>query len=493
MRTRCCLLAGLWLAVACFAALGCNPSEAPEFTNTEPSPQTSAAPGSAAAPSTTAPPAASAPAVEPTTPQTGSPVKDSFRDWKPSARELQQRLQPNNFAYVGAFRLPANVAGSSWEYSGGGMTYYPAGDPESDDDGFPGSLFAIGHDHHQKVSEFSIPRPVNSPTHRLEPLPIARTIQPFHDIRGGLVGELEIPRAGLEFLPQPGKPGKLHFCWGQHFQFELQASHGWAELKLSAPQTKGLWRLGSLTNYVTNDYLFAIPDDWAKAHLPENYRLASGRFRDGLWGGRGPALVAYAPPPDDAPPPHNATIEQVRTLLMYGRPQPGSAELEVNPQWSMRDFRESDEWSGGAWLTHGERHAVMLCGTKGQGKAWYGFSNGVEYPTSGDPNDPIPPVPDFPHDQRGWWSESISGQLLFIDPAELAAVVRGDIPSWAPQPYASMSIDEHLFDAGYDFPRQKMSLLGACAFDRDRGRLFVVERQVEVDEDRSLIHVFQLK
>ena len=488
---------GYWIfVVALLATIGCGPKTSREASLDD------VDDAAIAEPAAVAQDAAAPPKVEPSAPPpppSKSKIKSKSTDpltWQISDEDVQKRLQPRNVVYVGAFRLPAHVDGSSWEYSGGGMTYYPKASPV--DDGLPGSLFAIGHDHHQKISEFSIPRPVRPDrskgvAQQLEQLPTATTLQPFHDIRGGLVGELEIPRAGLEYLESKQDAGKIHFCWGQHFQFELQPSHGWANVTLATPQTQGLWRLGDFTNYVTNDYLFAIPESWAQANLPAGLRLASGRFRDGLWGGRGPAIIAYQPPHSANPPANGAVLTNARTLLMYGRPQAGAVELEVRPEWSMREFRESDEWSGGAWLTHEGQHAVILCGTKGTGRAWYGFSNGVEYPTSGDPNEPVPPVPDFPHDQRGWWSEAISAQLLFFDPAELAAVARGELPSWSPQPYASMSIDQYLFDPGYDFPRQKMSLLGACAFDRDHARLFVMERQVEADEDRSVVHVFQVR
>ena len=402
------------------------------------------------------------------------------------------RIDAAELRYLGAFRLPGPSGGSNWEYSGYAMTFFPQGDPQGPNDGHPGSIFAVGHDHHQMVSEISIPKPVISLNKRIGDLPVATTLQPFADVRGGLVGELEIPRAGLEYLSDgAGESGRLHFCWGQHFQFERDASHGWCELSLARPQTAGLWKLGDYTNYVTNDYLFEIPKGWADQHLP-GYRLVTGRFRDGQWGGLGPALLAYAPPQPSSPPPNQATISTVKPLVMYGRPQPGVPELLVDARHQLKGFSEADEWSGGAWLTHGKRQAVVLVGTKGTGKTWYGFSNGVVYPISGDPNDPVPEVPPYPHDDRGWWSESISAQIIFFDANELAAVAKGQQESWGPQPYASLSLDPYLFDAGFDYHRQKRYSLGACCFDRGSGLFYVVERQVEQDEDRSLIHVFHL-
>jgi hypothetical protein len=157
----------------------------------------------------------------------------------------------------------------------------------------------------------------------------------------------------------------------------------------------------------------------------------------------------------------------------------------------MQTYKAADEWSGGAWLTIDARGAVIFVGTKATGTNWYGFSNGVRYPTSGDPDDPIPEIPPWPYDDRGWWSEGVSAQIIFFDPEELAAVARGELATWEPQPYASMAIDDVLFDPGMQVERYKRYLLGAAAFDRERGLLYIMERNA--DEERSLIHVFEIK
>lgn len=165
-------------------------------------------------------------------------------------------LRPDDFVYQGAFRLPGGSNGSNWEYGGSAMTFYPDGDPHGPDDGWPGSIFGVGHDQQQQVSEIDIPVPVISKKKRLADLNRAVTLQKFEDITGGRYGELEIPRAGIEFLPtRPGQSqGKLHFSWGEHFQFERKPALGWSELDISAPQTQGIWFLGDFTNYVMGDY-----------------------------------------------------------------------------------------------------------------------------------------------------------------------------------------------------------------------------------------------
>jgi hypothetical protein len=146
---------------------------------------------------------------------------------------------------------------SNWEYSGYAMTYFPGGDAAGEDDGFPGSLFMVGHDHHQMIAELSIPQPVVPQQRRLGSLNVATMLQPFADIRGGLVGELEIPRLGIEYLsdPRAAGDGRLHFCVGQHFEFEPAPTHGSSGIQLDSADTQGLWFVGDYSNYV----LLAVP------------------------------------------------------------------------------------------------------------------------------------------------------------------------------------------------------------------------------------------
>lgn len=402
-------------------------------------------------------------------------------------------ISPDELIYLGAFRLPETSDEYGWGYSGYAMTYYPEGDPLGQEDGFPGSLYVLGHDHTQYIGEIDIPAPVISETKDPSELPTASMLQPLSDITAGMFEELEIPRAGLAYLPPQGSQisGKLYFCWGQHFQFEQEPSHGWSELDLSEPNPAGPWYVGQFTNYVTNDYLFEIPEDWAGVYTP-GLRLATGRFRDGSWGGLGPALLAIGPWNEGNPPSPNSTLQRVTTLLLYGEPILGSQEIDVSSGYQMTNYSEPDEWSGGAWLTAGDKSALIFVGTKAVGRSWYGFSNGVEYPISGDADEEYPEVPPWPHDDRGWWSEEVSAQMLFFDPSELAMVAQGKMETWEPQPYATLTLDDYLLDPGFDYERGKRYLLGAAAFDRINGLIYIVERLAD-EGDRSLVHVFRIR
>lgn len=481
------LVVGCWLALA----LGCGGGQEPPSPPSKTHSNTTSPVTSEAVVERAEEPALAATA--PTAPVTGAEAIAEGRSFVAIPPGAEQRLvMPGSLHYEGAFRFPEPAGESTWEYSGYAMTYRPDGDPNGGGDGYPGSLYVVGHDHHQLVAEIGIPAPQRSSSRRVEELPAATTLQPFHDVRGGMFGELEIPRAGLAYLPaQTGQDSaKLHFAWGQHFEDDRRPTHGWCELDLSRPAPAGPWRLDGFTNYITNDYLFEIPEAWATANAP-GLRLATGRFRDGEWGGLGPALLAYGPWLDGAPPEPNATLEHVRPLLLYGESLAGEVEIARTPERRMRNYSPADEWTGGAWLTNGEQSAVVLVGTKAIGRAWYGFSNGVEYPLSGDPNEPVPDVPPWPHDARGWWSSEIEAQLLFFDPDELARVARGEAPAWSPQPYASRTLDADLLNPGFDYPRQKRYLVGDMAYDRERARLFIVERQADATEV-SVVHVYSL-
>jgi hypothetical protein len=389
------------------------------------------------------------------------------------------RTQPEDLTYLGAFRLPEDAPEDiGWSYSGHAMAYYPDGDPDGPDDGFPGSIFGTGHDWYQYISEISIPPPVISPSHNPADLNVATTLQPFTDVRGEMFGYLEQLHAGLAYLPPQDaqSSGKLVSCWGQHFQEgEFGPSHGWCELDLSNPQVAGPWYIDELPVYVTNNYLFPIAPDWAAAHTPGQV-LATGRFREGGQVASGPSLVAIGPWDTAIPPAPESTIPAT-TLLRYD-------DFTAPEEHKLNGYHHSDEWAGGAWLTAGDRSAVIFVGTKGLGECWYGFANGVVWPEE----PPYPEVPEYPFDNRGFWSSSFEAQSIFYDPDNLAAVARGEMEPWQPQPYATLSIDDVLFGVDAEWERERVR---AASFDPERGLLYVFEPMAS--EDRTLIHVWHVE
>lgn len=391
----------------------------------------------------------------------------------PSIPSSGNLINPDQLTYLGAFRLPDASGGSSWEYSGHGLTHRPAADQAQNTFG---SLIGFGHDQQLMVSEISIPAPIISKN--LDDLNTAETIQPFGDISGGLFipEEMIIPRAGLAY-----HNGRLYFAFGQHIQ-DFEPSHGSASLDLT--QAEGAYIFGGYSNYVTNDYLLEIPREWAEAL--GGYPLASGRAREGLWSGRGPALFAYRPDVVEG-----GILTDVVPLLLYGVQEAGLPDIVSDESMAASDYHDADHWWGAEWLTAGENAALIFAGTKALGDEWYGFANGVVWDYACADDNSCPDVPDFPYEDRGFWAQEYQSQIIFYDPAQLLAVARGEIESWQPQPYAVMELTEFLFDPKINPAIYKRDLVGAIAFDRENGRLYVIERLA--DEAKSVVHVWQVE
>ena len=435
-------------------------------------------------------------------------------------------LVPDDFTYLGAFRLPGgDTRPQTFAYGGYAMTYNPDGDSGGGADGFPGSLFIMGHPRlpygelpdGNQVAEVSIPEPVVADS--VSDLPRATFVQGFQNVAAGLFTGLdEIPRNGMEYLNHPATGPRIHLTWGQHFQEDSQtriASHTWIGTDLAHPNAPATWYIGDQSLYSVNDYLFEIPAAWADEYLGGR-PLATGRYRDGGWGGQGPALFAYRPWTDDrGTPAADGSHLGESTLLLYDSSQDNDDVVNH----SLRDYQHADEWAGGAWITTPSgKQAVLFAGTKGTGaKYWYGWMNpaGPDQPCvetgllgqftlcrqavdgSACPAEDLTGCSGH-NDNRGWWSSRFDARFILYDPGDLVRVAQGDIPSWQPQPYVSIDIDDHLFlnpdhveEEMLGTGDQRLGRIGSVAYDRARGRLFVLEPFAE--GTLPVVHVWQLR
>ena len=430
-------------------------------------------------------------------------------------------IQPADLTYIGAFRLPdtGEEAPANWEYSGQALTWYPDGDPDNSDS-YPGSLFGTGQDVYNYVSEITVPVPVVAAAPAT--LNQAATLQGFQDVRGGLFDDLEeMLRVGMQYLPaQTGQSSdKLHLTWGAHHQDAgsptQTASHAMCERNLSAPATSGAWWIGDNTIerlYRVNDYMFEIPSAWATEHV-SGRKLATGRYRDGGWSGMGPNIFAYGSWLDGSPPAAE-TILGTTALLAYDY---------ADGVHTLDSYHDSDDWTGGAWLVSGTKSAVVFVGSKGGGDYWwYGYAspetdasgNGIPcvhhppptediprcYRSSDGSNcvDAFPTCTGYDVDSKGWWSSRFDAQILFFDPADLAAVSTGTMETYEPQPYARLDIDEHLFlswpsdtDIDCGTGDQRKCRTGAVAYDAVNNNLYVMERFA--DEAKPVVHVWHIE
>ena len=101
------------------------------------------------------------------------------------------------------------------------------------------------------------------------------------------------------------------------------------------------------------------------------------------------------------------------------------------------------------------------------------------------------------NDYRGWWSTRWDAQIILYNPADLQRVAAGEIASWEPQPYASLTIDEHLFfnPTGIEADmigngEQRRFLIGDVAYDRAHDLLYILE--LFADEAAPIVHAWKL-
>lgn len=432
------------------------------------------------------------------------------------------RLQPANFTYLGAFRLPGgDVRPKTFSYGGNAMTFSPAGDPSGPDDDYPGSLFVTGHDRiayggvpdGDQIAEVTIPVPMASAS--LSKLKRSAFLQPFTNVARGRFTQMdELPRVGMQYLDCPATGPLIHLAWGQHFEPEPpDGTHAWFSPNLKKPAFQGTWFIGSRSFYSVNGYMFEIPASWADSYAQGRY-LATGRFRDGGWSGMGPALFAYRPWTDEqGSPAAPGTHLEETPLLLYE-----SSETSDQIKRSLKGYQHPDEWEGGAWITTSTgKSAVLFAGTKGTGaKYWYGYVNpaGPDKPCVDDEfvgqftvcrlaNGQPCPDEDLQEceghaDYRGWWSARFNARFILYDPAALAKVAANKQASWKPQPYAFLDIDEHLYLNPAEVERdmlgtgaQRRYRIGDVAYDRENDLLYVLE--LFADKARPVVHVWRVQ
>lgn len=430
-------------------------------------------------------------------------------------------VQPADLVYLGAFRLPGgDDRPLTFAYGGNAMTFRPGGDPGSPPDGFPGSLFVMGHDRlaygelpdGNQVAEVSIPAPAVAAS--VDLLPTAAFLQGFADVAVGFFTTLdEVPTAGMQYLDHPATGERIHLAWGQHFQPDVPTpSHAWFRPTLSDPATTGSWFIGSQSPYSVNGYAMEIPQAWADAHTGGR-PVGTGRHRDGGWGGMGPSLYAYRPWTDAAGTPAPPGTQLSETVLL--RYEDAATTEEVVR--CLSGYQHPDQFVGGAFLTTAAgKSAVVFAGTKGTGaKYWYGFVNPLgpslpcveeelvgQFPVcrlaSGEPCPPEDLVECAGHTSaRGWWSGRFDAQVLFYDPEDLAAVASGAIQPWVPQPYATLDVGDRLFlnPGGVETDvigtgTQRRYHLGDVTYDSQGERLYVLE--LYADGARPVVHVWRV-
>jgi len=384
-----------------------------------------------------------------------------------------RRIYSTSLAYQGAFVYPS---GDEWAYSGHALAYYPAGDPGSTDS-YPGSLYAAGHTWYDLVGEISIPAPVASTN--FDALPRASALRSPADITGGWIDDCaynddceyrEVD--GLAYLPNVGK-----IAWNLNDWYNVggydQDSLGWSDLDMAGAQ--GVWHIGArpssddlFHNNRTSDYLFPAPQSFADENLEGKWLIAGKHREAGAFGGsQGPTLYALAPWEDGSPPTSGQNLDAL-ALLYY----PEIYACVNDPaECHFPGYRAADSWGGGAWVQSGGQSAVLIFGRKGLGDSCYG----EPAECGGDPCRPSKGYHAYPYESR----------ILFYDPEEIKAVLAGTKEPWEVLPYDVYSPADVMLGG-------ECATLGAAAYDRERGLLYVAEREAGPSGE-TVVHVWSVQ
>lgn len=384
-------------------------------------------------------------------------------------------VTPGDFTYLGAFRLPhLDGQASRFAYGGHAITFCPTGDSAGEDDGFPGSIYMVGHKQHEFVAEVNIPRPVVSLGKSMDDLSVAKVVQPFTDITRGLRDRLTAGSSepfqfgGMQYLN-----GQLHWTLFKYYNVhgEDYLSHGFSSADLSSTDVSGMWHLGPRNSgdavwhsYKHAGYVADIPQPIADQYFEGRSLMSGLQISTGLqYSSQGPALYAYRPPTGDEPP--GASLEAT-PLLWYSMDNP------------IRQHHYADLWAGAAWVTVGGKHAVIIAGRKAHGPVYYGDARPTDC-----------------YEDKGYHGSSYEVQMLFYAPAHLLQASKrrvADVQPW-------VRWDTNTEGGGIDrFMFQECGReVGGLAYDRENNLLYMSEMHAGFTSDNEweslpVIHVFRL-
>ncbi len=408
-----------------------------------------------------------------------------------------ERLQPADFTYEGAFRLPAE-----FNWGARGLSYYPLGD------GGAGSLLVTGFElvtdpAHPGEScwdpawncqafygEVAIPPPAREAN--WENLPAATLLTPLTSFDGGLAATVHREYVfvdDLEYVPRRGSQtqdklyGSLVLWYAEGVAGEATFPTIWMA-NLDGTGARGMFHVGPdetpFHGRKMGAYLFSVPTWYADEYLGGR-TLVTGRSRGTpvdatepvttRGGSQGPTLFAFQPWDSDSP---TGNLDAL-PMLYYRVSFPGCGGPNVGDpnECDYPGFTMCDDWSGGAFVDDGIQRAILLLGYKGLGPNCY--------------DEPPVNCHDPCSDAHGYHCQPYERQVIFYDVHALGRSARGEQDPWAVLPYAVWRPTEFYLQ---DTPCWNA---GGMAFDVQSRRLFMVERGLGPDQaNAAVVHVWSL-
>jgi hypothetical protein len=422
------------------------------------------------------------------------------------------RLSPEHFTYLGAFRLPD-------EFSWGalGMSYYPDGDDGAGSlfvTGFQGLLDGSSEPCYEGstgcsgyFAEVTIPSPaVNADW---QSLPMAEFLQGMTVFDGGLVQTVHEAYSFVSDIAylQTADGERLV---GSLDEWYPEGSFGddtfptiWTN-NLDGSDPQGMFYVGPdqppFHGIKMGSYLFTVPQHYADQYL-DGRTLVTGRARgtappdsEGLngegsiaGGSQGPTLFAFSPPE----PGQSSGELDALPMLYYRVRYPGCAGPDIGVGEAAVDcdfsgFSMCDDWTGAAFLQSGDRAAIAIAGLVGTTNCYY----------CGDPVDDSECEADVRADGcpytcdegRGYHCGPYFRQVLLYDTEELGRAAQGEVDPWSILPYAVWEPEEFFIQGA------ACSNLGGMAYDLENGRLFLIERGLGgADWNAAVVHVWAVR
>jgi len=386
-----------------------------------------------------------------------------------------QMLTPGNFVYLGGFRPPlTETEDAKFSFGGWAVTHHSGGDPHGPEDGYPGSLYLLGFQPTQLVAEISIPQPVQ--TRSIDALSVAVVLQPFGDVTGGMqraltAGETEaFEIGGMQIVND-----RLHWTLFKYYNVAGHdyPSHGTSSLRIDGSPADGLWHLGPMESedpqwhsYKHAGYIAQIPDAEAVQWFGGRNLMSGLQISTGLqYSSQGPALFAYHLPEPGTP---SYTSLDAVPLLWYSQERP------------LAGHHPADRWTGAAWLTLGDKQAVVIAGRKAHGAVHYGE------PRANDC-----------YRYKGYHGSSYEVQMLFYTSAELIGTANGRGQATQIDPW--LRWDNQTSGGGIDrFMLKECGRdIGGMTYDRQNNLLYIVEVDAGFTSDNEweptpVIHTFRV-
>jgi hypothetical protein len=375
-------------------------------------------------------------------------------------------VRATNLMYEGAFRLPqGKIGGSYFSYGGTALAFNSA----------TGSLFLVGHDHHQQVAEINIPQIRRATT--ASALATAMVLQPFADATEGqlgLVGPNNVKIGGLLHFH-----GQLYMTAYVYYDASASQtlSHFVANPNLGVHgDLKGPVKVGTIGAGFVSGYFGLVPEPWIAAL---GGPVLNGNCCLGIISrtSYGPALFTLDPSAIGNKEPVPAT-----PLLYYPSKHPLLEPGATGDGWSNTStlFNGSTTVTGVVFPENTRsvlffgRHGATFCygpGTSDTKLAGTPAEGGVDRYCY-DPTESSKGTHGFPYAYYVW----------AYDANDLAAVKAKKKDPWSVRPYATW---------GFELPYSDQSgrIMGAT-YDAKNSRIFV--SQAFGDGEMPVIHALKL-